>query len=283
MASGERTILGAARATASALALAREWRKLARAATFVAVLTSPATFAVFYVGHDWPVGWALLATFAFVIAFRGVIDVLAHKLIPRASLYGAGRELLARGHRRPAARLVLAHTLPASLFVAARCSSAFVLTLILASPDVYPAASIGDCGRPARCRYILILGIQIPLLFLANFLIFFGPLLFFGAQADEGLRAGRRRLGRQARRRPRPGRAQGGGHARHLAVAVGRGVPQGGRQARARPAVHRRAGHRQDDALQGDRDVVQLADRDDAGLGLRADVHRHGRRSSSCS
>ena len=44
--------------------------------------------------QDWSLGWSLLATFLFVIAFRGGIDVLAHKLIPRASLYGAGRELL---------------------------------------------------------------------------------------------------------------------------------------------------------------------------------------------
>src|SRR5258707_9943887 len=75
-------------------ALAGEWRRLTRAATVVAVLTSPATFAFFYGVHHWPLVWSLLAPFVLVIAFRGVIDVLAHKLIPRASLYGAGRELL---------------------------------------------------------------------------------------------------------------------------------------------------------------------------------------------
>ena len=39
--------------------------------------------------------------------------------------------------------------------------------------------------------------------------------------ADQGLRAGRRRLGREARGRPRPGRGQGGDHPRRLALAVG--------------------------------------------------------------
>src|ERR671920_710544 len=93
MAIEERHWHGRAR-EAEQLALSREWRRLARAATIVAILTSPVTFAFFYVQHDWPLGWALLATFVFVIAFRGFMDVLSHRLIPRASLYGAGRELV---------------------------------------------------------------------------------------------------------------------------------------------------------------------------------------------
>src|ERR671933_1722668 len=93
MAIEERHWHGRAR-EAEQLALQREWRRLSRAATIVAVLTSPVTFAFFYVQHDWPLGWALLATFVFVIAFRGFMDVLSHRLIPRASLYGAGRELV---------------------------------------------------------------------------------------------------------------------------------------------------------------------------------------------
>ena len=93
MSTGERHLYGRNR-EADQLALQREWRRLTRAATFVAVLTSPVTFAFFYVQHDWPFLWALVATIVFVIAFRGFMDVLAHKLIPRASLYGAGRELV---------------------------------------------------------------------------------------------------------------------------------------------------------------------------------------------
>src|ERR671918_1329285 len=93
MSAGERHLYGRNR-EADQLALQREWRRLTRAATFVAVLTSPVTFAFFYVQHDWPLLWALVATIAFVIAFRGFMDVLSHRLIPRASLYGAGRELV---------------------------------------------------------------------------------------------------------------------------------------------------------------------------------------------
>src|SRR3954462_13573029 len=93
MSTGERHLYGRNR-EAEQLALQREWRRLTRAATFVAVLTSPVTFAFFYVQHDWPLIWSLVGTFVFVIMFRGFMDVLAHRLIPRASLYGAGRELV---------------------------------------------------------------------------------------------------------------------------------------------------------------------------------------------
>ena len=98
-----------------------------------------------------------------------------------------------------------------------------------------------------------------------------------GHLADQRLRAGRRQLGGQARGRPRPGGGEGGGAADRQPVDVGRGVRAGGRTPRARHPVPRRAGHRQDDAGQGDRDRVQLAVRDDPGLGVRPDVHRRRR------
>jgi cell division protease FtsH len=75
------------------VALAREWRRLGRVATFVAVLTSPALFVALYQRAEWPLAWALLGTIIGIAAFRGLIDVLAHKLIPAPSLYGAEREL----------------------------------------------------------------------------------------------------------------------------------------------------------------------------------------------
>jgi len=74
--------------------LAHEWRKLSRAATFVAVLTSPVFFALLYGRVGWSATGALAATFVAVITFRGLMDVIAHRLIPSPSLYGAEKELL---------------------------------------------------------------------------------------------------------------------------------------------------------------------------------------------
>src|SRR3982074_1903534 len=70
-------------------ALAREWKRLARAATFVALLTSPVLFGLLYYSDNWSLGAAIGGTIFGVIAFRGLIDILAHKLIPRPSLQGA--------------------------------------------------------------------------------------------------------------------------------------------------------------------------------------------------
>src|SRR6478672_1954436 len=74
-------------------ALATQWRQLTRAATFVALLTSPAFFGILYQRNGWGMVAALIVTFAAVIAFRGLIDVLARKVIPSPSLYGADQRM----------------------------------------------------------------------------------------------------------------------------------------------------------------------------------------------
>ena len=84
----------ARRVNEHSIALAREWRRLGRAATVVAVLTSPALFLALYERFEWPLFWAVAGTIFGIAAFRGLIDMIAHRLIPRASLYGADREAL---------------------------------------------------------------------------------------------------------------------------------------------------------------------------------------------
>ena len=107
------------RMSQEATALAYEWRKLTRAATAVAVLTSPAWFLVFWKANHWDWYWALLATFVGVIAFRGAVDVISHKLIPAPNLYGAQSGAARGGHRRAPSRLVLAHDVPAPVLAGA--------------------------------------------------------------------------------------------------------------------------------------------------------------------
>jgi ATP-dependent Zn protease len=73
--------------------LAGEWRRLRRAATAVAIFTSPMFFVVLYdrAGLSLPV--ALLATAASIIAFRGLVDVAARRALPWPSMYGVSREI----------------------------------------------------------------------------------------------------------------------------------------------------------------------------------------------
>src|SRR5437879_4195195 len=68
--------------------LASGWRRLTRAATFVAVLTSPALVAFFIRQNNWPLWKALLVALALVISFRGLIDLLFRRFIPWPSLFG---------------------------------------------------------------------------------------------------------------------------------------------------------------------------------------------------
>jgi cell division protease FtsH len=167
------------------MALAREWKRLGRAATFVAVLTSPAVFAWLYGANDWPLVWALLATFFLVIAFRGFVDVLAHRLIPRASLYGAGREML---QEDITARRRVWYWRARFRMLAWLAVLAVVVLAIMAIFGV-SFSSLGDTFVQAL-PLLLSLGIQLPLLFFINFAILFGPLLFFGLKQMKGYEPG---------------------------------------------------------------------------------------------
>ena len=73
--------------------LADQWRWFTRAATLVAFLTSPVFFLLLYKREGWGLGWALLATAAAVLLFRGFIDVMSRKVIPWPSLFGADGRL----------------------------------------------------------------------------------------------------------------------------------------------------------------------------------------------
>jgi ATP-dependent Zn protease len=87
----ERSLIGGV--NDSALSLASEWRKLGKIATFVAICTAPALYVLLHNRLDWPFGWSVVGALAGVIVFRGIVDVLAHKIIPFPPLYGAEDDL----------------------------------------------------------------------------------------------------------------------------------------------------------------------------------------------
>jgi ATP-dependent Zn protease len=165
--------------------LAMEWRKLTRAATVVAVLTSPATLLYLTLQHGWPLHWALLVTFVSVIAFRGLVDVIAHRLIPRASLYGAERPLL---EEDVVARRRLWYWRTKWRRWTWILGSGFVALLVI--NRIHDAASgpasLGDTIHMLTSTLPLLVVnflpylFLFPMLFLFNFLILFGPLVFFG-------------------------------------------------------------------------------------------------------
>ncbi|HEU0318846.1 MAG TPA: AAA family ATPase, partial [Solirubrobacteraceae bacterium] len=171
-------------------ALALEWRRLTRAATLVAVLTSPMLFALLYYTHRWGLVSSIIGTFAGVIAFRGLIDVLAHKVIPRPSLYGADREALledAVSRRRVwfwrgKYKLLIYVGLMVAAFV-------FVVDVLFGSTVSGLWSSIsGPLSQNAPS--LLILAIQLPLLMFMNVFILFGPLLIANLRQLKGYEPG---------------------------------------------------------------------------------------------
>jgi cell division protease FtsH len=74
--------------------LADQIRRLARAATFVALLTSPAVFVWLYEVQGWSMLWSLVGTFFAVIAFRGIVDLIFRRAIPWPSLFGSDSQQL---------------------------------------------------------------------------------------------------------------------------------------------------------------------------------------------
>jgi ATP-dependent Zn protease len=69
--------------------LVRGWRQLRRLATIVAVLTSPAIFAALYHRLGWTLSSSIVVTILTVLAFRGLLDILARRYLPWPSLYQA--------------------------------------------------------------------------------------------------------------------------------------------------------------------------------------------------
>jgi ATP-dependent Zn protease len=172
-------------------ALAREWRRLGRAATIVAVLTSPAAFVVLYVVNDLPLWLSILLTLFLVMAFRGAVDIICHRFIPRPSMYDATAEQAAEDvlfrRRRWYWKTKFRHLfiLAVILFLVALFVWFFVEYFLGVDAGLFNSISkFRDSLDPSTRINLALNQLQVlwslPLLFLVNFLIFFGPLLMFG-------------------------------------------------------------------------------------------------------
>jgi SpoVK/Ycf46/Vps4 family AAA+-type ATPase len=166
----------------NAISLAREWRRLGRAATAVALLTSPAVLILFHNRYGWAWPWAFLGAIAVVVVFRAVVDIVAHRLIPTPSLYGTGSQLreedvISRRRlwywRRKLRRLLVIGTL---------------LLIVLGTIAIINGESLGDALRsiidslPSIATQAVGLGATLVVLFFINFLILFGPFVAMAVQ-----------------------------------------------------------------------------------------------------
>ena len=172
------------------LALAHEWKRLGRLATAVALMTSPMLFAALATTLGWAWYWCVLAALGAVIVFRGLVDVLAHRIIPSATIYGAESELAEddvisrrrlwywrKKFRRTIfwASLFLLVSLAVSIFTGDGLRAA-MSDVVGAVPELLASA-------PQMLGFLVAL-------FLINFLILFGPLVLLGIQQIKGYEPG---------------------------------------------------------------------------------------------
>src|SRR5687768_2573340 len=170
--------------------LADQWRALTRAATIVAILTSPALFIWFKEYNDWAWYWALLATFGVVIVFRGFSDLLFRRLIPWPSLFGSDSQQLREedvmGRRR-------------AWYWRKKLRLAIVIVVL--NTTIWLVRGEGTwwgnfgfifekIGEIITTPALWVQVVFVFFLFIANFAIFMGPMLIMGISQIRGFEPG---------------------------------------------------------------------------------------------
>jgi cell division protease FtsH len=176
-------------------ALSRSWRRLTRVATVVAILTSPSVFFWYHRHYGWGLWVALLATFGTVVGFRGFVDLVVRRLIPWPSLFGTEDARLKEEDVMNRRRswtwrfffrmgvyftglitivwlIRVAKNKPNATWVGAADSILRAINHILSTPALWVQV------------------IFVVFLFLANFLIFMGPMMLMGISQIRGYEPG---------------------------------------------------------------------------------------------
>ena len=182
------TGLSAAQAAPST-ELADQWRRLTRAATAVALLTSPALFIWFKQYNGWSTLWSFVATVGVVIVFRGFADLFFHRLIPWPSLFGADspqlREEDVMGRRRAW------YWRKKARFVAVFGT---VITVVWLFRGGTWWGTVGDILSGLASAFtnpaVLTQVVFVTFLFIANFAILMGPMLLMGISQIRGFEPG---------------------------------------------------------------------------------------------
>ena len=176
MATEAQPIAGLGQAEISA-ELANQWRRLTRVATGVALITAPAFVIWFNQTQGWSWFWSILAALALVIAARGAFDLLFHRLIPRASLFGLESRQL-REEDVVARRRVWFWRFWRNMLI---------WTIVLGGLSYLIFWVLLD---PAYLMQILPLLVIFPFFMIMNFAILFGPLLIMNLSQIQSFEPG---------------------------------------------------------------------------------------------
>ncbi|HXH96616.1 MAG TPA: AAA family ATPase [Gaiellaceae bacterium] len=160
-----------------ATTLAADLRRLARVATVVAMLTSPALIAYLMHARHWPWWAAVLGGLGGAIAFRGLVDVLVRRVIPWPSLFGvddpqAKTEDTANRRR------------------AWWWRKFYVRTLFFFGPLVAGVWALIHFFGASTLLQLAVYVVILPFFLLFNFVILFGPLMLVGITQMRGFEPG---------------------------------------------------------------------------------------------
>lgn len=169
-------------------ALAREWRRLTRAATIVALLTAPAFFLVLYESNHLSLIASILITALAVLLFRALIEVTARRILPWPSLLGGDAELkeediVARRrywYWRSKFRWIVIWAV-IILVLLACCQALFAFSGVHAG-FFHPFNGLRTIFPPDTLPQLALVFVQLPLLLFINVGILFGPFLFMAAR-----------------------------------------------------------------------------------------------------
>jgi len=171
-----------------AAALAHEWRRLTRAATFVALLTAPAFFLVLYDSNHLSLIASILLTVLGVLLFRGLVEVIVRHFLPWPSLLGAAAELKEEdivARRRYWYWRSKFRRLPwwigGILILLGLCQALFAFSGISAG-FFHPFSGLRQIFPPDTLPQLALVFVQLPLLLFINVFILFGPFLFMAAR-----------------------------------------------------------------------------------------------------
>jgi cell division protease FtsH len=186
---------GTLRSSEESVALASQLRRLARVATFVAVLTSPAAYFFFHKEDGLSVGKSILCTVLVVIGFRGLVDLVIRRLIPWPSLFGTEDARLREEdvvNRRRAWTWRFYYRV--GIFLAAIITLVFLKHYFFdATHTSWPLTGwhiLKSIGHLFTNRGFWLQMVLVLFLFLANFLIFMGPLMLMGISQIRGYEPG---------------------------------------------------------------------------------------------
>jgi ATP-dependent Zn protease len=166
-------------ATETSREMATQWRRLTRAATAVAILTSPVAFVWFHSQVGLSVFWSIAATFGAIVAYRGLVEVGLRRLIPWPSLFGVedarARENDVLDRRR------------------AWFWARFYRRVVLYGGTIFLLGwliGFDKLESVVTSDQFWIQLVVLPMLFIVNFAILFGPLMLMGVMQIKGYEPG---------------------------------------------------------------------------------------------